>query len=102
MAAVAKKDTGKDVKLYNYSWSGKDKSGKTQKGEIRERVAGALEKEHWHGDSCEMVGALCAGLIGWVQWEPKKNEAADLIERLLRRGGGSHAAAHGLAAGEER
>src|SRR5260221_994575 len=35
MAAGAKKDTGKDVKLYNYSWSGKDKSGKTQKGEIR-------------------------------------------------------------------
>ncbi|APV48810.1 type II secretion system protein F [Betaproteobacteria bacterium GR16-43] len=35
MAAVAKKDTGKDVKLYNYSWSGKDKSGKTVKGEIR-------------------------------------------------------------------
>jgi type IV pilus assembly protein PilC len=35
MAAVAKKDTGKDVKLYNYSWSGKDKSGKVVKGEIR-------------------------------------------------------------------
>jgi type IV pilus assembly protein PilC len=35
MASVAKKDTGKDVKLYNYSWSGKDKSGKTQKGELR-------------------------------------------------------------------
>jgi type IV pilus assembly protein PilC len=34
MAAVAKKDT-KDVKLYNYSWSGKDKSGKTIKGEMR-------------------------------------------------------------------
>jgi type IV pilus assembly protein PilC len=34
MASVAKKDT-KDVKLYNYSWSGKDKSGKTQKGELR-------------------------------------------------------------------
>ena len=28
MAAVAKKDGGKDVKLYNYSWSGKDKTGK--------------------------------------------------------------------------
>jgi len=35
MAAVAKKDTGKDVKLYNYSWSGKDKGGKVVKGEIR-------------------------------------------------------------------
>ena len=36
MAAVAKKaDTGKDVKLYNFKWSGKDKSGKTQQGEIR-------------------------------------------------------------------
>ena len=34
MAAVAKKDT-KDVKLYNYSWSGKDKSGKLVKGEVR-------------------------------------------------------------------
>src|SRR5260221_13612614 len=35
MAAGAKKDTGKDVKLYNYSWSGKDKSGKTIRGEVR-------------------------------------------------------------------
>jgi type IV pilus assembly protein PilC len=35
MAAVARKDTGKDVKLYNFKWSGKDKSGKTQTGEIR-------------------------------------------------------------------
>jgi type IV pilus assembly protein PilC len=35
MSAVAKKDTGKDVKLYNFKWSGKDKSGKTQQGEIR-------------------------------------------------------------------
>jgi type IV pilus assembly protein PilC len=35
MAAVAKRDTGKDVKLYNYSWSGKDKTGKVVKGEIR-------------------------------------------------------------------
>jgi type IV pilus assembly protein PilC len=35
MAAVAKKDTGKDVKLYNFKWTGKDKSGKTQQGEIR-------------------------------------------------------------------
>jgi type IV pilus assembly protein PilC len=35
MAAVAKKDTGKDVKQYNYSWTGKDKSGKTIKGEMR-------------------------------------------------------------------
>ncbi len=34
MAAVAKKDT-KDVKLYNYSWSGKDKSGKVVRGEVR-------------------------------------------------------------------
>jgi len=34
MAAVAKRDT-KDVKLYNFSWSGKDKSGKVVKGEIR-------------------------------------------------------------------
>lgn len=34
MAAVAKKDT-KDVKLYSYSWSGKDKSGKIIKGEMR-------------------------------------------------------------------
>jgi type IV pilus assembly protein PilC len=35
MAAVAKKDGGKDVKLYNFKWSGKDKTGKTQQGEIR-------------------------------------------------------------------
>ena len=34
MAAVAKKE-GKDVKLYNYSWSGKDKTGKIVKGEVR-------------------------------------------------------------------
>ena len=34
MAALAKKDT-KDVKLYNYAWSGKDKSGKVVKGEVR-------------------------------------------------------------------
>jgi len=33
MAAVAKKE--KDVKLYNYSWSGKDKAGKVVRGEIR-------------------------------------------------------------------
>ena len=35
MAAVAKRDTGKDVKLYNFKWTGKDKSGKTQQGEVR-------------------------------------------------------------------
>jgi type IV pilus assembly protein PilC len=35
MAAVAKRDTGKDVKLYNYSWTGKDKSGKIIRGEVR-------------------------------------------------------------------
>ena len=34
MAALAKKDS-KDVKLYNYTWSGKDKSGKLVKGELR-------------------------------------------------------------------
>ncbi len=34
MAAVAKKE-GKDVKLYNYSWSGKDKGGKLVRGEVR-------------------------------------------------------------------
>jgi type IV pilus assembly protein PilC len=36
MAAVAKKaSAGKDVKLYNYTWSAKDKGGKTLKGEVR-------------------------------------------------------------------
>ncbi|MGZ5072290.1 MAG: type II secretion system F family protein [Usitatibacter sp.] len=35
MAAVAKKDTGKDVKLYNFKWSGRDKTGKLQSGEMR-------------------------------------------------------------------
>ena len=35
MAAVAKKEAGKDVKLYNYAWSGKDKTGKIVKGEVR-------------------------------------------------------------------
>ena len=34
MAAVARKEA-KDVKLYSYSWSGKDKSGKIVKGEMR-------------------------------------------------------------------
>ncbi|MGZ5078381.1 MAG: type II secretion system F family protein [Usitatibacter sp.] len=33
MAAVAKKT--QDVKLYNFSWTGKDKSGKTLRGEMR-------------------------------------------------------------------
>ena len=35
MAAVAKKDVGKDVKQFNFAWSGKDKSGKVVKGEVR-------------------------------------------------------------------
>ena len=36
MAAVAtKRDTGKDVKLYNYAWTGKDKGGKVMRGELR-------------------------------------------------------------------
>ncbi|HEX4779151.1 MAG TPA: type II secretion system F family protein [Usitatibacter sp.] len=34
MAAVAKRDA-KDVKLYNFKWSAKDKSGRNQQGEIR-------------------------------------------------------------------
>jgi len=34
MAAIAKRDT-KDVKLYNYSWTGKDKTGKVMRGEVR-------------------------------------------------------------------
>jgi len=34
MAAVAKKE-GKDVKQFNFTWTGKDKSGKIVKGEIR-------------------------------------------------------------------
>ena len=34
MATIAKKPAG-DVKTYNYAWSGKDKQGKVQKGEIR-------------------------------------------------------------------
>jgi len=35
MAAVAKRDTGKDVKLFNYAWTGKDKTGKVMRGELR-------------------------------------------------------------------
>jgi len=35
MAAVAKRDTGKDIKQFNYSWTGKDKSGKVVRGEVR-------------------------------------------------------------------
>lgn len=35
MAAVAKRDTGKDVKLYSFAWTGKDKSGKVVRGEVR-------------------------------------------------------------------
>jgi hypothetical protein len=73
-----------------------------QQSEICKRVAGALQKKHRHGDFCKMVGAFGAGLVGWVQWETKENEAADLIEWLLGGGRGSHASAHGLAAGEER
>jgi type IV pilus assembly protein PilC len=34
MAALAKRDT-KDVKLTNYSWAGKDRTGKTVRGEMR-------------------------------------------------------------------
>jgi type IV pilus assembly protein PilC len=36
MAAVAKKPTaGKDVKLYNFAWTAKDRAGKVIKGELR-------------------------------------------------------------------
>ncbi|HEX6635729.1 MAG TPA: type II secretion system F family protein [Usitatibacter sp.] len=36
MAAIAsKRDTGKDVKLYNFAWTGKDKAGKVVRGEVR-------------------------------------------------------------------
>ncbi len=36
MAAIAKKpDSSKDVKLYNYAWTGKDKTGKVIRGELR-------------------------------------------------------------------
>jgi type IV pilus assembly protein PilC len=35
MAAVAKREAGKDVKHYNFSWTGKDKSGKVVRGEVR-------------------------------------------------------------------
>ena len=35
MATVAKKDVGKGVKQFNFAWSGKDKSGKVVKGEVR-------------------------------------------------------------------
>jgi type IV pilus assembly protein PilC len=36
MAAIAKKpETGKDVKLNNYAWTGKDKAGKVVRGELR-------------------------------------------------------------------
>jgi type IV pilus assembly protein PilC len=33
MAAIAKKD--KDIKLYNFTWEGKDRGGKALKGEVR-------------------------------------------------------------------
>ena len=35
MAAIAKKPDTKDVKVYNYSWTGKDKAGKVVRGEVR-------------------------------------------------------------------
>jgi type IV pilus assembly protein PilC len=35
MAAVAKKPAGDGAKQFNYSWTGKDKSGKVVKGELR-------------------------------------------------------------------
>ena len=58
MAAVAKKDTGKDVKLYNYSWSGKDKTGKTQKGEMRAggEFAGQLGRTPQHRRGADGAG----------------------------------------------
>jgi type IV pilus assembly protein PilC len=35
MAAVAQKKSSADVKQYNFAWSGKDKSGKVVRGELR-------------------------------------------------------------------
>src|SRR5687768_9970877 len=35
MAAVAKKDIKSEQKLYNFAWTGKDKSGKVVRGELR-------------------------------------------------------------------
>src|SRR4051812_10286917 len=35
MATIAKKTATGDVKMHSFAWSGKDKSGKVQKGEIR-------------------------------------------------------------------
>jgi type IV pilus assembly protein PilC len=34
-AASKPKNDGKEVKIYTYSWEGKDKSGKIVKGEMR-------------------------------------------------------------------
>src|SRR5260221_10598314 len=61
MATVAKKDTGKDVKLYNFKWSGKDKSGKTQQGEIRAAgdhiVLAQLRRQGLQGISVKKVSS---------------------------------------------
>ena len=35
MAVVAKRDTGSREKLYNFAWTGKDKTGKVVRGEVR-------------------------------------------------------------------
>ena len=48
-----------------------------------------------------MIGAFDARLPGRMQREPEENEPSHLIQRMLGRGGGSHAAAHRLAAGYE-
>jgi len=60
MAAVAKKDVAKE-KTYNFSWSGKDKSGKVQRGEIRaggeNMVVAQLRRQGYQQISVKKVSA---------------------------------------------
>jgi len=58
MAAVAKKDA-KEVKQYNYAWTGKDKAGKIIKGEVRAQgessVAANLRRQGIQGQKIKKV-----------------------------------------------
>ena len=61
MAAVAKEKAGKDVKLYNFAYTGKDKTGKAVKGELRaggeSMVAATLRRQGIQVSSIKKVSA---------------------------------------------
>ena len=73
-----------------------------QQAQIRQLVARALQKEHRHVHVEEVLRALVRRLARRMQREAKEGEAdhaGQRAERLRLRG---HAAAEGLAAGDER